>query len=52
MTATGLVCAVCGTELPSDSKFCNKCGTPVGVQHSPAEYKQVTRWGRSGSARS
>ena len=42
MTSTGLVCASCGTELPSDSKFCNKCGTPVGVQHSPAEYKQVT----------
>ena len=36
------MCASCGTELPSDSKFCNKCGTPVGVQHSPAEYKQVT----------
>ncbi len=42
MTVAGLVCASCGTELPSDSKFCNKCGTPVGVQHSPAEYKQVT----------
>ena len=42
MTSIGLVCAACGTELPSDSKFCNKCGTPVGVQHSPAEYKQVT----------
>ena len=42
MTAAALVCAACGTELPSDSKFCNKCGTPIGVQHSPAEYKQVT----------
>ena len=42
MTAAGLVCASCGTELPSDSQFCNKCGAPVGVQHSPAEYKQVT----------
>src|SRR5262249_56662630 len=42
MTSTWLVCSACGTELPSDSKFCNKCGTPVGVQHSPAEYKQVT----------
>ena len=42
MTSTGLVCVACGTELPSDSKFCNKCGTPVGVQHSAAEYKQVT----------
>ena len=30
MTATGLVCVACGTQLPSDSKFCNKCGTPVG----------------------
>ena len=42
MRAAGLVCASCGTELPSDSKFCNKCGTPVGLQHSAAEYKQVT----------
>ena len=42
MTVAGLACTACGTELPSDSKFCNKCGTPVGVQHSPAEYKQVT----------
>jgi adenylate cyclase len=42
MTSIGLACASCGTELPSESKFCNKCGTPVGVQHSPAEYKQVT----------
>ena len=42
MTTTGLVCAACGTELPSDSKFCNKCGAPVGMPHSPAEYKQVT----------
>ena len=42
MTSTWLVCAACGTELPSDSKFCNKCCTPVGLQHSPAEYKQVT----------
>jgi rRNA maturation endonuclease Nob1 len=29
MTSTRLVCAACGTGLPSDSKFCNKCGTPV-----------------------
>jgi adenylate cyclase len=42
MTSTGLVCGECGTELPSDSKFCNECGTPIGLQHNPAEYKQVT----------
>ena len=42
MTVAGLACTACGTELPADSKFCNKCGTPVGLQHSPAEYKQVT----------
>jgi len=42
MTSTGLVCVACGTQLPSDSKFCSKCGTPVGLQHNPAEYKQVT----------
>jgi uncharacterized OB-fold protein len=42
MTSTGLVCAACGTELSPDSKFCNRCGSPVGLQHSAAEYKQVT----------
>src|ERR1700723_4141788 len=42
MTVAGLACTACSTELPSDSKFCNKCGTPVGLQHSAAEYKQVT----------
>jgi adenylate cyclase len=38
----GLLCGSCGTELPPNSKFCNKCGAPVGLQHSPAEYKQAT----------
>ncbi len=42
MTATGLVCGSCGTELPPDSRFCNKCGTPVTQATQPAEYKQVT----------
>ena len=42
MTTTGLVCAACGTELPSDSKFCNKCGAPLTHATRSAEYKQVT----------
>jgi zinc-ribbon domain len=29
LTATGLQCGSCGTELPSNSKFCNECGAPV-----------------------
>ncbi len=42
MTSTGLVCVACGTELPPDSRFCNRCGAPVGPAATAAEYKQVT----------
>ena len=41
LTATGLSCTSCGTGLPPDSRFCNKCGTPTTPAPS-AEYKQVT----------
>jgi class 3 adenylate cyclase len=42
LTAAGLSCGSCGTELPPNSKFCNKCGTPVAHATQSAEYKQVT----------
>jgi adenylate cyclase len=42
LTATGLLCGSCGTELPPNSKFCNECGTPLTQATRPAEYKQVT----------
>ena len=42
MTATGLGCRSCGTELPPDSRFCNKCGAPITPAVTSAEYKQVT----------
>ena len=42
MTAAALVCGSCGTELPPDSKFCNKCGVGDCRRGTPAEYKQVT----------
>src|SRR5271156_3527973 len=42
MTATGLACGSCGTELPPNSKFCNECGATVATATTPAEYKQVT----------
>src|SRR5215467_8748111 len=42
MTAAALVCESCGTELPPDSRFCNKCGTPITPAPTSAEYKQVT----------
>ncbi|MDT5047401.1 MAG: hypothetical protein QOG75_3275 [Mycobacterium sp.] len=42
LTATGLLCGSCGTEPPPNSKFCNKCGTPLTQATRPAEYKQVT----------
>jgi class 3 adenylate cyclase len=42
LTATGLFCESCGTELPPNSKFCNECGTPLIHATPSAEYKQVT----------
>jgi class 3 adenylate cyclase len=42
LTATGLSCGSCGTELPPDSGFCNKCGAPITPAATSAEYKQVT----------
>src|ERR1700757_4703768 len=42
MTATGFRCGSCGTELPPDSRFCNKCGAPITPAVTSAEYKQVT----------
>jgi class 3 adenylate cyclase len=42
MTATGLGCESCGTQLPPDSRFCNKCGAPITPAATSAEYKQVT----------
>ena len=42
MTAAALVCGSCGTDLPPDSRFCNKCGAAVATGMTPAEYKQVT----------
>jgi adenylate cyclase len=42
LTAAGLPCGSCGTELPPNSKFCHKCGAPVTQVSRSAEYKQVT----------
>ena len=42
LTATGLFCGSCGTELPPNSKFCNECGAPLTHTTQSAEYKQVT----------
>ena len=42
LTATGLPCGSCGTELPPNSKFCNECGAPLTHATRSAEYKQVT----------
>jgi class 3 adenylate cyclase/energy-coupling factor transporter ATP-binding protein EcfA2 len=40
VTAARQSCGSCGTELPPDSRFCNRCGAPV--KPAAAEYKQVT----------
>jgi len=42
MTVAALVCGSCGTELPPNSRFCNKCGAPIKPAAISAEYKQVT----------
>src|SRR5271168_4469524 len=42
MTAAGLLCGSCGTELNEKAKFCSECGVPVTSAAKPAEYKQVT----------
>src|SRR5271163_321901 len=42
MTAREFGCGSCGTELPPDSLFCNKCGAPITPAATSAEYKQVT----------
>jgi class 3 adenylate cyclase len=42
MTAAGLVCGSCGTELSEKAKFCSECGAAVATAPKPAEYKQVT----------
>jgi class 3 adenylate cyclase len=42
LTASGLSCGSCGTELSPNSKFCNECGAPVAQVSRSAEYKQVT----------
>src|ERR1700736_4429871 len=42
MTATGLACGSCGTELGANAKFCSQCGAPITTATTPAEYKQVT----------
>ena len=42
MTAAGLLCGSCGTELSEKAKFCSECGAAVVSAAKPAEYKQVT----------
>jgi class 3 adenylate cyclase len=42
MTATGVACVTCGTELRQNAKFCDDCGAQVTPVSEPAEFKQVT----------
>jgi adenylate cyclase len=42
MTATGMACGSCGTELRAGDKFCHECAAPVAATTPSAEYKQVT----------
>lgn len=40
--ATEPSCTSCGTQLPPDSRFCNRCGAAVANASRSTEYKQVT----------
>lgn len=42
MTAAGVMCGSCGTELSKSAKFCSECGASVVRPARSAEYKQVT----------
>ncbi len=42
MTAAGVACVGCGTELRENAKFCDACGSPLTGSPTRAEYKQVT----------
>jgi class 3 adenylate cyclase len=42
LTAAGLSCGSCRSELPPNSKFCKECGAPLTQVSRSAEYKQVT----------
>ena len=42
LTAAGLSCGSCGSQLSAAAKFCSECGTPVTSATQSAEYKQVT----------
>jgi adenylate cyclase len=43
VTATGVACAACGAEASrAGARFCDACGSPLSVQDSHAEFKQVT----------
>ena len=42
MTATSLVCHVCGSEPRKGARFCDACGAALTLVVEPAEYKQVT----------
>lgn len=35
-------CTKCGVELPTDAKFCGKCGTPVMVSAKESQSVQET----------
>ena len=42
LTAAGLSCGSCGTQLGPTAKFCSECGSPAAHAVQSAEYKQVT----------
>ena len=42
LTAAGLSCGSCGTQLGPTAKFCSECGSPAAPTVQSAEYKQVT----------
>jgi hypothetical protein len=43
MTATGVVCGSCGTEVSAMAKFYGECGAPVNASHPAAGDGAVRR---------
>jgi adenylate cyclase len=42
LCGSDLCCGVCGNSLRASARFCDACGSPVGLSRAVAERKQIT----------
>ncbi len=42
ITESTALCPTCGTDLRTQARFCDGCGSPVAANRSVGERKQVT----------